>query len=138
MLVMDEQANQLGDAPAQEPAPERNRGQFRPGDVRINRRGRPRTAKAADQEEPADRAPSTDRLMVMYVPAPDLAHRLSHQSAPWIVNLPEDFEIVGSRVDAARAVVALVIRSKMFLRIAQGAVIPELKPRFNGLRWQRG
>ena len=50
---------------------------------------------------------------------------MSHGDAPWIINLPEDFEMVSCRVDAARDAVVFVIRSIMFPRIAQGAPIPE-------------
>jgi hypothetical protein len=119
--------------------PKRNPGWFKPGDQRINREGRPRGSKAASEagSAPADRAPCADRLMLLVLPERDLAWRLSRGDSPWIKNLPADFEIVGCRVDAARAAVALVIRWKAFPRIAQAAVIPEFKPAFNGLRWRR-
>jgi hypothetical protein len=120
--------------------PGRNRGWFRPGDRRINREGRPRGSKAGSHEgsAPADRAPCADRFMLLVLPARDLAWRLTKQNAPWIVNLPADFEIVGSRADAARGAVVLVIRSQTFPRIAKGAVIPRFNPELYGLRWRRG
>src|SRR5260370_33020944 len=119
---MEEQVEKVPEGPP----PKRNRGWFQPGDRRINREGRPRGSKAGAEEEaaPADRAPCADRLKVLFVPGPDLAHRLSHGDGPWIVNLPEYFEIVACRQDAARDGVVLVIRSNAFPRIAQGAVIP--------------
>jgi hypothetical protein len=76
--------------------------------------------------------------MLLVLPGRDLAWRLTKQNAPWIVNLPADFEIVGSRLDAARGAVVLVIRSQVFPRIAKGAVIPRFNPELNGLRWRRG
>jgi hypothetical protein len=71
------------------------------------------------------------------VPRRDLAHRLTSDRAPWIVNLPPDFEIVACRVDAARDAVILVIRSETFPRVATGAPIPEFAPEFHGLKWRR-
>jgi hypothetical protein len=123
-----------------ESLPTRNRGWFQRGDRRINREGRPRGSKARHAEEnaPPDLAPCADRLKVLVLPGHDLAFRLSHQNAPWIVNLPADVEIAGCRVDAGRDAVALVLRSQQFPRIAQGAAIPPFKAEFNGLRWRRG
>jgi hypothetical protein len=74
--------------------------------------------------------------MVLFLPAPDLAYRLSRERAPWIVNLPTDCDIVSCRLDARRGVVC-VIRSQAFPPIAQGAVLPQFTPSFNGLRWRR-
>jgi hypothetical protein len=74
--------------------------------------------------------------MMLWVPGKNLAYRLSHQNAPWIVNLPADFKIVASRFDTKRDAVAIVIRSEEFPRIAKGAPIPEFAPKFNGLRWR--
>jgi hypothetical protein len=131
----EQQVNNVVSGPT--PAPRRNAGWFRPGDRRINRDGRPRGSKAASAEAAADRAPAADRLMLLWVPRRDLAHRLSSDRAPWIVNLPADFEIVTSRVDTARDGVALVIRSETFPRVARGAPIPEFAPSFHGLKWRR-
>jgi hypothetical protein len=118
--------------------PKSNRGWFQRGDRRINREGRPRGSKAGsdDGSAPADRASCADRLMTLFVPGPDLAHRLSYGSGPWIVNLPGDCEIVAYRHDEARDGVVLVIRSQAFPRIAQGAVIPAFAPTFKGLKWR--
>jgi hypothetical protein len=135
---MQEQVHNMAGGPVPEPGPKRNAGWFRPGDRRINREGRPKGSKAACQAgPPVDCAPEADRLMLLWVPAPDLAFRLSKYLAPWIVNLPEDVAIVGCRVDAGRDGVALVIRSQAFPRIAAGAPIPEFRPQFEGLRWRR-
>jgi hypothetical protein len=136
---MDEQATNLADGPVPESAPKRNPGWFQPGasDRRINREGRPRGSNAGSQTSlAADRAPYTDRLMALVVPERDLAVRLSRQKGPWVENLPEDFTVVASRVDAARGVVVFVIRSREFPRIAQGTVLPQFRPSFNGLRWR--
>ncbi len=73
--------------------------------------------------------------MVLRVSTKALAYRLGHQNAPWVHNLPEDSKIVPSRLDAARDVVALVIRSASFPLVAKGGVVPEFKPEFSGLRW---
>jgi hypothetical protein len=136
---MEEQVNQLGDRPVQEPAPKTNLGWFRRGgDRRINRQGRPRGTQAACQAgPPVDCAAQADRVMLLWVPTGDLAHRLRRYHAPWIVNLPEDVEIVACRVEAGRDSVAVIIRSGSFPRIATGAPIPEFVPSFEGLRWRR-
>jgi hypothetical protein len=133
---MQEQATTL---PVETP-PKRNRGWFQPSDRRINREGRPRGSKAGSEEgsAPAVRAPRADRLRLLVVPGRDLAWRLTNQNAPWMVNLPADFEIVGCAHTAARGAVALVIRSKAFPRIARGTLIPEFTATFNGLKWRRG
>ncbi|HEX5272757.1 MAG TPA: hypothetical protein VFW33_19805 [Gemmataceae bacterium] len=83
---------------------------------------------------PADRAPCDDRLKVLWVPGKALAQGLSQQNAPWVVNLPEDREVVASRFDGARNAGALVIRSASFPLVAKGAVIPEFEPVLHGTR----
>lgn len=116
------------------------RGRFRKGDPRINLEGRPRGSKAPGREDAPgpDIANCADRLMLLFVPIRDFAQHLSGQKAPWVVNLPLQFEIAACRVDESRNAVALTIRSKAFPRIARGAPIPEFQPRFNGLMWRRG
>jgi hypothetical protein len=52
-------------------------------------------------------------------------------------NLPADFQIVDSQVDAARQGVVFTIRSSAFPRIARGTPIPEFHPSYNGLKWRR-
>jgi hypothetical protein len=94
---MEEQAEQLVDGPVPEPAPRTNAGRSRPGDPRINRAGRPRGRKAASASEDAlDLAPCTDRLERLVLPRRILACCLSRPRAPWMINLPPDFEIVAS------------------------------------------
>lgn len=133
---MEEQAQQLVGPIGQES--KSNPGWFRAGDARINREGRPRGSKALKGDAPStDRALQADRLMLLFVPAPDLAFRLTRQNAPWIVNLPSDAEIVGCRLDSARNGLVFTIRSAAFPRIAMGAAVPEFLPAFNGLRWRR-
>src|SRR5262245_17302596 len=100
---MEEQVEGLAPEPA--PQPRRNAGWFRPGDGRINREGRPRgSSKAASQKgaPPADLAARADRLMRLFVPAREFACHLSGREAPWVANLPEDFEIVAGRFDPGR------------------------------------
>jgi hypothetical protein len=138
---MSEETEELAaaDGPAPEPAPQPNRGWFRPGDHRINREGRPRGSKvsSAGQSISADCAPVADRIKRLFVRGRDLAWRLTRQNAPWVVNLPHDFEIVGCRFDAGRQGIFLTIRSKDFPRIARGTPIPEFEPAFYGLKWRR-
>jgi hypothetical protein len=101
----------------------------------------PRIAKGAPIPEfkqepalPADHAPCDDRLMVLWVPARNLAYRLGHQVAFWVTNLPPCIQIVSIRLDAARDAVAFVIRSDTFSMVAKGTPIPEFKPHFYYLR----
>ena len=108
----------------QEPAPKPNAGWFQPGDRRINRDGRPKKSWAAF----VDRAPCADRLMLLWVPRQELGRCLTGHHTPSVANLPPDYQIVDSRVDADRDAVALVLRSETFPRIAKGAPIPELVP----------
>jgi hypothetical protein len=135
---MAEQVEKLADGPVPEPVPRTNAGRFRPGDPRINREGRPRGRKAASASGDApDLAPCADRLRRLLIPAWELAFRLSHPKAHWLVNLPKDAEIVSCRLDAARSVVVLTLRSQEFSRIARGALIPEFVPAWNGRMWLR-
>jgi hypothetical protein len=83
---------------------------------------------------PADRAPCDDRVMLLSVPAKNLAYRLGHQVGFWVTNLPDGIKIVSIRLDAARDAVAFVIRSDAFSVVAKGVPIPEFQPRFYYLR----
>ena len=56
--------------------------------------------------------------MLLRVPLRDFLRRLTSDDAPRLVNLPADFEVIASRVDAERNAVALVIRSQTFQRIS--------------------
>jgi hypothetical protein len=137
--MMEEQGKEPADGHGQPIEPKRNTGKFRKGDRRINREGRPRGSKAGSQEgnrqAPGYRCRRTDRLMLLFVPWRNLAWRFRNKIAPWMVNLPPDIEIVGSRADGTRKGDVYFIRSQTFPRIAQGALVPELRPEFNGLRW---
>jgi hypothetical protein len=117
-----------------EPLPKRNRGWFQPGDLRINREGRPRGSKAgsAVEGEPADLAPAADRLMLLLVPTRSARCWLRRLKSPYVLDLPEDFEIVGCRLDAARDGLLFTVRSRAFSRVARGTPIPELSPKWNG------
>jgi hypothetical protein len=118
--------------------PKSNRGWFKPGDRRINRRGRPVGTKGDPADETVDRAVVTDGLMVLRLPLKLLACRIAFERGPWITNLPVDFHIVSLRVDARQGRLLLVLRSASFRRVARGAVIPEFRPLVNGLRWYSG
>ena len=120
----EHQTNNVASAPAGQPAPKPNAGWFQPGDRRINRDGRPKKSWAAI----LDRAPCADRLMLRWVPRQELGRCLAGQHTPPVANLPPDYQIVGSRVDADRGAIALVLRSETFPRVAQGAPILELVP----------
>src|SRR5262249_28286923 len=122
-------------SPSETAQPKRNRGWFHGADPRINRNGRPRGSKAGPAD--ADRAPSTDRLMLLVLSAAAVTFRLTRERAFWLLNAPQDMEIVGSRLDAARGVVVFVVRSETFPRVARGAVIPPFGPEFNGLWWHK-
>jgi hypothetical protein len=116
----------------------RNRSWFQPGDRRINRESRPYGTKAnAPAKHSGDLARRTDRLMRLYDPLHELAFRLTHPNAFWIVNLPPDFEIVDSRVDLAARQVVFITRSAKFVRIARGTPIPEFPTACHGLMWHR-
>jgi hypothetical protein len=120
--------------------PKSNRGWFKPGDQRINRRGRPVGSKAEPEDGAGDvdRAAATDSLMVLRLPLKLLACRIAFERGPWTTNLPVDFQLVSSRVDVSRGLVFFVLRSASFQRVARGAVIPEFRPLVNGLRWYSG
>ena len=144
--AMQKTSNQSGGSSIRKPRTLKNRGWFLPGDMRINRDGRPRGSKPAIQEHlRPDLAPCADRLKLLIVPSKDLAWRLTKEKAPWIANLPTagsdfhrspDFQIVGCRFDAIRNAIVFVIRAGGFPRIAKGTPIPEFQPSFDGLRWK--
>jgi|SRR5947209_18477291 len=125
--------------PIPEPAARRNRGWFGQGDRRINREGRPKgsAADAPAGVDPADCAPRADRLMRLVVEEPVLACCLACVKAPYLVNLPPDFRVVGCRFDAAGQRAVLTIWSATFPRVAKGAPVPEFEPRFHNLIWVR-
>jgi hypothetical protein len=120
--------------------PMSNRGWFKAGDKRINRRGRPVGSKAdpGDGAGAVERAATTDSLMVLRLPLKLLACRIAFERGPWITNLPVDVQIVSSRVEANLGLLLLVLRCGSFRRVARGALIPEFHPQFNGLRWYSG
>jgi hypothetical protein len=127
----------LAVAAAPESAPRANRGWFQPGDKRINKEGRPRGSKAAVAEgtHPADCAQWADRLMRLVVSEPVLACCLAGVKSPCVVNLPADFRVVGCRFDADRQRAVLTLWSATFPRVAKGARIPKMEPRFRNLMW---
>jgi hypothetical protein len=125
---MQEQADRMTPEPAQQP--KRNAGWFRPGDGRINREGRPRGSKKRLPQGVAseDLAARAGRVMRLFIPAREFACHLSGREAPWVANLPEDFEIVAGRFDPGRDGFVLTIRSRTFPRVARGVPVPEFAP----------
>jgi hypothetical protein len=83
----------------------------------------------------ADCARRADRLVRLSVPLHELGFRLTHPNAFWIVNLPPDFEMVGSWVDLATRQVVFIILSAQFVRIAREAPISESQAACNGKKW---
>lgn len=116
--------------------PKSNRGRFTPGDVRINRAGRPRIG--FKDGKAWDRAPRADCLKLLRVPARKFLYRFSNKLALWIVNFPPDMQIVACHFDAAENVIILMLRSSSFPRIARGAVIPQFAPEFTGASYGCG
>jgi hypothetical protein len=76
--------------------------------------------------------------MRLIVGVGNLAWRLIREKAPWIINLPGNYEIVACRVDPDRGEVLSVIRSDTFPRIAKGTLIPDFDSVFNGPKWRSG
>jgi hypothetical protein len=118
----------------QSPPIKANRGWFRAGDRRINLQGRPHGKKAHGAPTGAI-ASSPDRVMRVFVADRVLRSCLTQSKAPWIVNLPGDFQIVGSYHDATRGGMYLIIRSSMYNRVARGSIIPSFDAYYNGLIW---
>jgi hypothetical protein len=90
---------------------------------------------AAAFEGPEDLAPADDQLMRLLVPRHELARRLRSWKCWYIRNLPDDYEIVGARVDEGRDAAVLTIRSKTFPWVAKGTLIPELRAAGDGVHW---
>jgi hypothetical protein len=64
-----------------------------------------------------------------------LAGSLACVKAPCVVNLPDDFRVVGCRFDAERRRAVLVLWSGTFPRVAKGTLIPKFEPQFRNLMW---
>jgi hypothetical protein len=132
MVSMDESTNNLVTTANLEAPAKSNRGRFVPGDPRINLRGRPR--KAPPKPQPAK--PVSGPIMTLFVSGSFFQKRLTWLRAPWIRNLPSDWEIVAGQWDSIRQGLALTIRSKGFRVIETGQAVPEFKPCYNGLKWR--
>jgi hypothetical protein len=112
-----------------------NRGWFAAGDPRINRSGRPKRQVEVEQGVPAAK-PVSGPIMTLFVPESDLRSYIAGRAAPWVVNLPHDFRIVGVDLDSRRAGFVLTIRSPYFAIVEAGAPIPEIRPSYHGLKWR--
>jgi hypothetical protein len=112
-------------------APRKNRGQFKPGDARINRRGRPTgAAKAALNARKGK--PLSGKLKRVVFPIADFLRRLQNLKAPWLANLPSNVKIVAMELDQDRCAAILTLYSTQFREIREGDPIPEYRG-FHGL-----
>ncbi len=124
---MDE-SEELAEAVATpEPVPAPNRGQFRPGDPRINRGGRPKGARAAARRH-ARGQPPCGRLQKLTLSEADLRHRLTHAHSFWITNWPEGAEIVGVSVDPETKEITILLHSERFSPMEKGQLVPRFWP----------
>jgi hypothetical protein len=129
---MENVAPTPADAPA---APSRtNRGWFKRGDARINRHGRPRKRPPRPPRPAPEEWPLNGQLRNLHVPIGDLRMYLAGCKAPWIINLPSDYEIVSAR--CRQESVVLTITSKTFSSVPAGEAIPVFRAEYNGLRWR--
>jgi hypothetical protein len=128
---MDEPSEKLAADPIPEPLPRSNRGQFQPGDRRINREGRPQGSRKATAESVV-LAPKAERLMWLELNGPTLLGclsfgRINLRDTRFVANLPQDTRVVGCRFDATRHAVVLIIWSASFRRVARGTPIPRFE-----------
>jgi hypothetical protein len=79
---------------------------------------------------PAQDGPRAGRLKRLFVPEARLVAYLTGGRAPWLTNLPHEFRVVGSEVDAGRRGVVLTIASEEFPEVAEGEAAPEVSPEF--------
>jgi hypothetical protein len=93
--------------------------------------------KTPTEPETEDRARSTDRLKQLFWPLRQLVFRLSHLKGAHLTNLPRDYEIVDCRMNRTCTGVIFTIRSGTFPEVAEGALIPDFTPNWNGLMWAR-
>jgi hypothetical protein len=122
----------------QQPEPTRkgNRGSFRPGDLRINRKGRPKGIEALARRVKAGR-PLCGHLKNLFVPSVHLRLRLLRPNGPWVSNLPPGIRLVACEMDFARDGVVFTLHSNHFPEVREGQPIPEIEPDYNGLKWVR-
>jgi hypothetical protein len=131
---MSEQAADLVNGNS-EPGPA-NRGWFRRGDPRINRRGRPRNGVTAAPRQQTEKKPLSGQLKRLSVPVSDLRVRLAREKGPWMVNLPNDFRIVALELDPVQQMIVLTIHSQVFQAVQEDEEIPWFSPEYHGLKWR--
>jgi hypothetical protein len=141
---------QEGKKPTKKP---RNRGQFRPGDARINRLGRglkrvPSLAervKAWDRRGPCPACaqtppPKTGRIATLFANEERLRRALSsgYQDS-YSLDLPDDARIIAFEPALARAGFVLTLYSERFTPVQAGQPIPELAWQLPGQqsKWRR-
>jgi hypothetical protein len=127
-------SEQAGAERQPEPNPKRNRGSFKPGDARINRKGRPKGIEALARRAKAAR-PLRGRIKNLFVPSVHLRLRLLRPNGPWISNIPRSIRLVACELDLARDGLVLTLHSDQFPEVAEGQLIPEIKPDYNGLKY---
>ena len=125
--------SEAGGAPASPLPAKPNSGWFKPGDARINRRGRP-IGSDAGRRGPGKR--QYGRLKTLFVPGSDMRLYLTAPNGPFLTNLPNDFEIVGASVDPVRQGLVLTVYSESFEIVKRGRPIPEFPPDYNGLAYR--
>jgi hypothetical protein len=123
-----------------EPAKKANRGSFKPGDHRINRRGRAvrRVPTLAERVEAwggngpcpvcgRESPPKSGRLMQQVLSEKELRARLTSvgHDSPYVVHLPDDAQIVAIELNPVRGVV-VTFRSERFKPVVGGEPIREL------------
>jgi len=135
MVIMAELTDSLVTQPTGEAPVTSNRGRFVSGDRRINLRGRPKGAAGLARRIRAGKQVS-GRIRTIFVPFADMEHLLAGQKAPWIINLPSDYRIVGSDVDVERKGVLFTIHSNSFSTVNLGQPIPVFPAAYQGLMYR--
>lgn len=137
MIGMEKPSHLLVDsAQSPEAAPCRNRGWFRPGDSRINRRGRPTRIGALARQAKVGQ-PLSGRFVRVFVPESIVCRFLANWKTPHPpVPDPRYFCIVATEFDAQRGGVVFTLHSKSYPHVGAGQ-IPEVPANWFGTGWWR-